>query len=192
MALFMIMTDRGIMKAYVLFSGGIDSTACIKFYLDLGYEVEAIFCDYNQPANNQEEKTSREIADFYEVPYRVIKTIGIAIPAEGEIIGRNAMLIIHALLSIGKGVGKIIIGTHADSLYTDCSDIFLNKMTSILDLYTGGTVVVEAPFQNWNREEIIEYCLQKDVPIKRTYSCERGSFPPCGECGSCVDRKELD
>lgn len=180
------------MKAYVLLSGGIDSSACVKFYVDLGYEVEALFCDYNQPASKHEAEASREIADYYRIPYKRIETLGLTIPVEGEIIGRNAMLIILALSAIGKIAGKIIIGTHADSQYIDCTDIFLNKMTAILDLYTGGTVVIEAPFQKWSRDEIIDYCLQKGVPIKCTYSCERGVYPPCGECGSCIDRKELD
>ena len=42
------------MQAIVLLSGGIDSMACIHFYLNQGYSIEALFCDYGQPASVRE------------------------------------------------------------------------------------------------------------------------------------------
>jgi len=38
-------------RALVLASGGIDSTACLFYYKELGYDVEALFVDYRHPAN---------------------------------------------------------------------------------------------------------------------------------------------
>jgi len=36
-------------KVLVLASGGIDSTACLFYYKELGHEIEALFVDYGHP-----------------------------------------------------------------------------------------------------------------------------------------------
>ena len=36
-----------------LVSGGIDSTACINFYKNLNFDVEAIFVDFGQPSRKE-------------------------------------------------------------------------------------------------------------------------------------------
>lgn len=42
---------RGLdLEVLVLLSGGIDSTACLDFYLQLGRPSCALFVDYGQPA----------------------------------------------------------------------------------------------------------------------------------------------
>ena len=55
------------MDAVILLSGGIDSSACIKFYLDLSYKVECIFCNYGQPAADAELAAAQSITKFYNV-----------------------------------------------------------------------------------------------------------------------------
>ena len=53
------------MKAIVLLSGGLDSMACVHFYLKMGYEVSALFCDYGQPAAPQEREAAICIANYF-------------------------------------------------------------------------------------------------------------------------------
>jgi 7-cyano-7-deazaguanine synthase len=45
-----------------------------------------------------------------------------------------------------------------------------------------------APFATWTKQDIIAYCRTRNVPVHLTYSCERGTEPPCGTCLSCKDR----
>jgi len=177
------------MKAIVLLSGGIDSTACLKFYLDLSYEVECIFCNYGQPALEPELQAAKAISEIYDVPLHIIDTSSLAIPSSGEICGRNALLVIQALCFMGFGTYKIILGIHAGSDYTDCSPGFVAKINCLLYLYADGTIFLEAPFIKWDKNGIISYCKEKEVPGHLTYSCETESVPPCGKCLSCLDRK---
>jgi len=40
--------------ALILLSGGIDSTACVHYYLDQKFDVKAVFIDYGQKARKNE------------------------------------------------------------------------------------------------------------------------------------------
>lgn len=179
------------MKAFILLSGGIDSMACINFYRDLEYDVECIFCDYGQPASTIEMHASQRITKYYQVPYQAIEITNINIPKSGEICGRNALLVWAAFCKIGFGTYKIVLGIHAGTEYPDCSPEFVDVMNRVFDLYTGGTVILEAPFISWRKSDIVTYCIRNSLPYNSTYSCETGSLPPCGKCLSCLDRKEL-
>lgn len=179
------------MKVYVLLSGGIDSMACIHFYLSLGYDVKCIFCNYGQPSLIRERSAALTIAEFFNVPLEIISIQHIDIPAFGEICGRNALLIFAAFSKIQYGSYKIALGIHSGSTYSDCSQAFINSINNVLDIYTNGKVITEAPFILWDKADIINYCQIKALPLNLTYSCEVGSFPPCGTCYSCKDRKEL-
>lgn len=179
------------MKAYVLLSGGIDSMSCVNFYKTLGYEVECIFCDYGQPASIPEKQASKKIAAYFEVPYETIEVRNINIPQCGEICGRNALLVWTAFSKIGFGTYKIVLGTHAGTEYPDCSSHFIDATNRVFDVYTNGTVILEAPFINWQKADIVAYCRTNSLPYYYTYSCEMGSVPPCGRCLSCLDRREF-
>lgn len=179
------------MKAVVLLSGGLDSMACVHFYLKMGYEVCSIFCDYGQPAASQEKEYSRYIANYFKIPYRIIEIKNIHIPEKGEIFGRNAMLAIAALFGTGSGTYKIIIGVHSGTNYPDCTMRFVESVNRVFDVYANGTVLLEAPFVMWKKGDIVLYCKENDLPYRLTYSCEAGGTYPCGECLSCLDRKEF-
>lgn len=179
------------MDAVILLSGGIDSSACIKFYLDLSYKVECIFCNYGQPAADAELAAAQSITKFYNVCLHIITTSSMMIPNSGEICGRNALLIIQALCFKGFGTYKIILGIHDGTSYADCSSNFVKIINYLLDFYGNGTIYLEAPFITWNKLEISLYCKKNFVPYHLTYSCETGHIPPCGICKSCLDRKEF-
>jgi 7-cyano-7-deazaguanine synthase len=55
-------------EVLVLLSGGIDSTACLDFYLQLGRPSCALFIDYGQPAATREWQAACDVANFYNVP----------------------------------------------------------------------------------------------------------------------------
>lgn len=179
------------MQAVVLLSGGIDSMACVNFYLQQGYNVECIFCDYGQPGAVPEYAAASVIAEFYGVPLHTVETTNIVIPKNGEICGRNALLVQQALCYKGYGTYKIVLGIHDGTGYADCSQLFVDQMNRLIDCYANGKIILETPFLNWHKPEIITYCLEASLPIQSTYSCESGTLPPCGNCLSCLDRKEL-
>lgn len=81
------------MQVIVLLSGGIDSMACINFYLQQGYDIECIFCNYGQPGAIPETIAALKIAKYFHIPLQTIETTNISIPEHGEILGRNALLV---------------------------------------------------------------------------------------------------
>ena len=109
----------------------------------------------------------------------------------GEIRGRNGFLVLAALMAKPRFAGILALGIHAESPYYDCGIRFLNLMKSVVSDYTLGTVQLDAPFIELTKPEIVEYCRIHNVPLELTYSCERGSSPPCGSCDSCGDRRAL-
>lgn len=179
------------MQAIILLSGGIDSMACINFYLQQGYDVSCIFCDYGQPGAIPESSAATKIAEHFHTSLSIIKTNNISIPLYGEICGRNALLVIQALSYVGFGTYKIILGIHDGTGYSDCTEYFVSQINRVIDCYCSGQVILEAPFIAWNKAEIVDYCRENNLPIDYTYSCETGSVPPCGHCLSCLDRKEF-
>jgi 7-cyano-7-deazaguanine synthase len=178
-------------EVLVLLSGGIDSAACLDFYLDLGRAPCALFVDHGQPAATHEERAARAMASHYGVPIACLKLKGARPKSSGLISGRNAFLMIAALMERPPSVSVIATGIHAGTGYSDCSKDFVARMQALLDVYAEG-VQVAAPFLDWAKPDVIEYCFLRGVPIDLTYSCERGLVPPCGSCLSCMDREALD
>ncbi len=178
-------------KVIVLSSGGIDSTACINYYLELKFEVQGFFIDYGQRARLKEWESAQKIADFYK-----IKTNSMTIQnqnplPDGEIRGRNAFLIFAAILSNPNFSGLISLGIHTGVPYYDCSKEFLNTINKLVTEYSNGEIIVNAPFIDWDKKMIASYCRDFGVPLTLTYSCENGD-EPCGKCLSCRDRSALN
>jgi 7-cyano-7-deazaguanine synthase len=179
------------MKVVVLFSGGIDSMAVAHFYQQAGYDIVTMFFDYGQMAKNAECFHADKVANYMGLCFKPYKSVDLSIISDGEIAGRNALLVLQAFAIQKYGIYKIALGIHDGTDYPDCSMLFVEKINALLDLYTGGTVICEAPFVKFCKHEIIEYAKQNSLPIELTYSCEKGVMPPCGECLSCLDRKVL-
>lgn len=178
-------------EVWVLLSGGIDSTACMAFYLSQDFPVRAAFVDYGQVAANREANAAKDVAKYYQVPLERFKCLGFHKKKAGLICGRNAFLLVTALMEISDNVGILAIGVHAGTNYLDCGPLFIRKMQTIFDMYTGGRVQIGTPFLKWTKREIWMYCKSQAVPLKLTYSCERGVNQPCGRCLSCRDLKDL-
>ena len=186
------MTNIDNSEVLVLLSGGIDSTACINFYIEFERPPCGVFVDYGQPAALNEIRAARAVAKYYSIPLVCVKWKGWAQKAAGLIPGRNGFLISAALMERPSSVSIISIGIHGGTAYVDCSQIFLSEMQHIVDLYEKGKVQLAAPFINFSKEEIYSYCLSKKVPVALTYSCEVGGVTPCGVCLSCKDREVLN
>ncbi|MEE8452645.1 MAG: 7-cyano-7-deazaguanine synthase [Thermoguttaceae bacterium] len=177
---------------WVLLSGGIDSAACAAFYLRQGFAVETLYIDYGQAAAKHEEVAAAAIAERFGVPHVRYMWSGGSIKGSGEICGRNAFLLFGALMEIGNRHGLLAIGLHSGTPYYDCGESFMSATQLLLDGCTDGRIKAVAPFLTWNKREIWEFCIDCGVALGLTYSCEKGSDKPCGECLSCLDRRTLN
>src|SRR5690554_2140666 len=183
-----INTDKNVL---VLFSGGIDSTSCIHYYQNLGYNVKGLFIDYGQPAANQEKIAVEKISDFLKIDILQFKSKNDLNIKGGFIQGRNLLLFAISLINFPFTKGIISLGIHSGTNYPDCSQTFVELNQRMLDLYTGGNIILDCPFLNMNKQDVYNYFLKTGIPIELTYSCELGGEIPCGECLTCMDIKKL-
>ena len=175
----------------VLVSGGLDSAACVAFYLQSGFVVSGLFIDYGQAAQIQERRSAGCIAKHYGIQLRSLCIDGCRSRSDGLVIGRNAFLLFTALMESEEAFDLIATGVHAGTQYYDCSGSFLQSIQVVFDGYTGGRVRIGAPFLQWSKLDVWDYCQHRKVPISLTYSCEAGGETPCGRCLSCRDVEAL-
>ena len=175
----------------VLLSGGIDSTACVDFYLLQNFNVSGLFVNYGQAAAEKELASSMNISNWYKIPLQTINCTSLKTWQDGCITGRNAFLLFTGLMNFKHNSGLLGIGIHAGTNYYDCSEEFIIKTQSIFNDYTDGRIIISAPFIKWSKGGIWEYCQSKSVPLELTYSCELGLSQPCGPGLSCKDLEVL-
>ncbi|WP_409291137.1 7-cyano-7-deazaguanine synthase [Peribacillus sp. SCS-37] len=175
----------------ILLSGGVDSTALVDYYLRRNYQVTAIHFQYNQRNSKSEREAVLSVCRHYDIEHHTYE-LGFPLRENnGEYMSRNILFILAASTILKSQYSIISLGIHYGSPYYDCSEVFLKDCQNIMDGYFAGAVSVEAPFLNWSKIQIYEYCIKYDVPFNKTYSCERDNFIPCGECLSCLDREML-
>ena len=177
-------------KILNLMSGGIDSTAAAKFFLNQGMEVKGLFVDYGQAASLQENNAVQNIADNLKLELTVARASFCTKLHAGEIVGRNAFLVSCGLMSLNNE-NFISIGIHNGTPYYDCGHGFFESMNRLVSEYTDGRVKLIAPFLDWSKSEIFAFFESHHLPIALSYSCEVGASEACGECLSCKDRAAL-
>lgn len=180
-----------IKNVLILFSGGIDSTLCVHYYQQLGYNVKGLFVDYGQPAALKEEKATKYLSRYLKIETIQIKTNLRPNMEMGLIQGRNYLLLSISLSCFPFAEGTISLGIHSGTKYVDCSPNFIELNQKIFDLYTNGSIAIDCPFLFMNKNDIYRHFLKSTIPIEFTYSCELGGDTPCGKCPTCLDIKAL-
>lgn len=175
----------------VLLSGGLDSAACVALCKNQNISVTALHVSYGQAAAPREAIAAKAIAHHYNVPFRHVCLQSTRPKADGEILGRNTLLVSLALTELDTTSALIALGIHAGTPYFDCSDQFVAEVQRIIDRQCDGRVRLVAPFIDWTKADIWTFCRDHAVPISLTYSCERGYSSPCGACLSCRDLRAL-
>jgi 7-cyano-7-deazaguanine synthase len=178
-------------RATVLLSGGIDSSTCLAYCLDEGFDVDAVFVSYGQVASTRELRAAKSVCRHFHVPLRLIRLAQSTRKGPGLILGRNAFLAFVVLLEAARNARIIAIGIHSGTRYRDCTPLFVKEVQNLFDLSTGGSVRISAPFLKWTKRDIWELAKRLKVPLSATYSCERGCKQPCGKCDSCSDLESL-
>lgn len=174
-------------RCCVLLSGGVDSALVASLLLGDGWLVRALWVDYGQPAAPAERIASRALAVHYALGWQEAVVGGLMVPHEGEIPGRNDLLVATAhACAPGWSVG---IGVHAGVSYPDCSREWLSAWQSVLDVQHDGVVALLTPLAGLAKAEVLALARELQVPMTLAYSCETGPSP-CGRCLSCRDRQD--
>lgn len=180
----------------ILFSGGIDSTACISYYKQRNFNIELLWVDYNYIASNNEEIAAERIASHFGLSLHKVKLAGVNWPnsrskISGEYVGRNLSLATIAFNIFPFECGLISMGLHNGTNFIDCSRDFVIKTDSLINFLSHGCVRFDCPFIEMSKLDIIQFGLTNNVPLDITYSCENGKNPECGVCNSCSDIKTI-
>lgn len=178
-------------KATVLMSGGLDSAACAHLLATQGHAVHGIFVDFGQAAREPESRAVARLSELLGITTTTLHVGAANDFGSGELVGRNAFLLMTAIFLGRTHEGLLAIGVHAGTPYYDCSAGFIDRLKVLVEEHTDGRLTVTAPFLQWTKGQIYAYAAKSGLPVNATYSCESGTIPPCGLCASCRDRGSL-
>jgi 7-cyano-7-deazaguanine synthase len=201
--------------AVVAVSGGLDScvTAAVA---NQSYQLAFAHFNYGQRTEQRELIAFKDIADFYDVKYRLVidfshfSKIGGSSLTDYNIEVSKANLnskeiptsyvpfrnanILSACVSWAEvlGANSIFIGAvYEDSSgYPDCRPEFFKAFESMVDLGTKPEtkIKIETPIINLSKSEIVILGKQLNAPLHLTWSCYINNDIACGTCDSCALR----
>lgn len=131
------MTEK---QALVLLSGGVDSTACVQLLLEMEFQVTGLFVNYSQAALERERESAQRVSQYFNIPLSEVAFHHGAHFGSGKVLGRNGLLIFAAMASGKLSKGIIALGIHSGSNYYDCSPVFIERISSILEEDSDGLI----------------------------------------------------
>lgn len=203
-------------KAYVLLSGGMDSTTCLaQAVSEFGERVTAISVAYGQ-LHYKELEYAANLALHYGVGHRIINldgVIGVGGLSDPDLVVpdksyeelpdgisptyvpfRNGLML-AALASIAQAdpsAKYIYYGAHAEDAandaYPDCSIDFIIYMGDAIRVGTYGQIELRAPLMSMTKADVVTRGNELGVPWEMTWSCYKGEAMHCGTCPTCQSR----
>lgn len=102
------------------------------------------------------------------------------------------MLAVAAGLAESRQLTRVMIANHAGDheIYPDCRPGFVDAMGRAISEGTFAPVVLDAPYTGLSKAQIALRGLKMGLDYDHTYSCYKGGEKPCGECATCIERRE--
>ena len=200
------------MLAVCILSGGMDSTLASYIAKNEGHEIIAVHFNYGQRTQEKELEAFRnicealEVKNKYEIDIPFFTQIGasaltdttIDVPTQGVKPGvpityvpfRNGIFLsIATAIAEKEGANALYIGVVEEdsSGYPDCTDTFIDKMTSAINQGTKEETKLQilTPLVHMTKAQIVKKALELNVPLDLTWSCYKNSDKACGVCDSC-------
>lgn len=202
-------------RVIVLCSGGMDSVAALHEAAGMHEVVAALSFHYGSKHNDREIPFAACHAALLGVPHLTIPLdfmgrlfeshllkSGASIPMghyEEETMKQTVvpfrngiMLAVAAGLAESRGATGVVIAAHAGdhAIYPDCREDFMRAMADAIRLGTYADVELLRPFIAMTKSEIARRGHALGVDFSQTWSCYVGGETHCGECGTCVERRE--
>ena len=110
---------------------------------------------------------------------------------------RNGLFLsVAASVALQEGCNIIWYGAHADDAagdaYPDCTEAFIASMTEAIFQGSGQTTTMAGPWAKLNKAGVVAEGIKAGMTredFEHTWSCYEGGDNPCGECGTCIDRR---
>lgn len=203
------------MKIVVVLSGGLDSSTLLADLHAQGHDLLALSVNYGQ-RHRLELYAAEAIADTYGVPWHLANLEAVrdllggssqtsaAVPVphghytdesmkQTVVPNRNMILLALAgALAISRKAQAIAYAAHAGdhAIYPDCRPAFTEALAPAFALANWEPVELLTPFITWMKADIVRRGAHLGVPFVTTYSCYEGGAQHCGQCGTCVERRE--
>ncbi len=202
-------------KSVVLVSGGMDSVVALHHSHKEQEVVAALSFHYGSRHNDREIPFAQWHADRLGVPHLTIPLAFIGEQFQSDLLAgsgeipkghyeeetmkktvvpfRNGILLaVAAGLAESRGAASVCIAAHAGdhAIYPDCREEFMRSMGDAIRLGTYAGVEILRPFIAMSKADIARHGHDLGVDFSRTWSCYVGGEVHCGECGTCVERRE--
>lgn len=201
-------------QIFLLYGGGIDSTALLFWLRDLypAERITLVHVDYGQHALASERAAARYYAKRYNLEFVKLKTdfsfssaeilkrsSGSAdVDVNNRLELRNVALITlvasYAASTVPEGTTSMLaLGFHqepANAPFPDARPDFLLPLEYSLNLATNSPIRLLAPLVTKTRTEILKFAIGKDRSIlMRSHTCYKKV--PCGVCTHCYQREQM-
>jgi 7-cyano-7-deazaguanine synthase len=190
-----------------------DSTALTQGMIEDGAEVSAISFGYGQKHGKRELEAAVALAQAWGIRHDIVdlSSVGVLLSSglmansgpvpEGHYADENMkdtvvpnrnmmMLSIAAAVAISRKFDAVGYAAHAGdhTIYPDCRPEFADAVRKAVRLCDWHNLDLLAPFIHSSKADIIE--MVPDTPWEKTWSCYNGRALHCGNCGTCVERRE--
>jgi 7-cyano-7-deazaguanine synthase len=202
-------------KVVVLCSGGMDSVACLYETARTHDAVHSLSFHYGSKHNDREIPFARLHSEKLGIPHSVVRLDFIAEQFESALLAKGGeipkghyeeqsmkqtvvpfrngiMLSIAAGFAESKGADALAIAAHSGdhAIYPDCREGFMAAIADAIRLGTYAGIEVLRPFIAMDKARIAARGAEIGVDFSQTWSCYVGGEIHCGECGTCVERRE--
>ncbi len=205
-------------KAVIIASGGVDSSTLLYKAVSEGFQVYALTFIYGQ-RHLKEIKSAEKISSVLGVEHKVVDISSMNTLLQGSALtdpsidvpevpetaehydtlkstivpNRNAIFLSIAIgYATSLGADHVFFGAHFSDrgVYPDCRKEFVLAFQESERLATDNPdLVIDAPFVEVDKSEIVRLGSELGVPFEHTWTCYRGGELHCGVCSSCRERK---
>jgi len=202
-------------RVVVLCSGGMDSVVAL-YWAAAEHEVRAVLSfHYGSKHNDREIPFAEWHARWLGVRHSTIRLDFIGEEFESDLLLKGGeipkghyeeqtmrqtvvpfrngiMLSIAGGFAESKDAQGLVIAAHSGdhAIYPDCREEFLRAMGDAIRLGTYAGIETHRPFVAMTKAEIVRRGHELGVDFSKTWSCYVGGELHCGECGTCVERRE--
>jgi 7-cyano-7-deazaguanine synthase len=202
-------------KTVILLSGGLDSTVLLYQLREAGSEVRALSVNYGQ-RHSKELESAREVARLTGTEHRIADLSAVSSFLAGSALtssdvpvplghyedesmkltvvpNRNMILLSLATAwAVSTKSDAVAYAAHNGdhAIYPDCRAEFADAMSRAISLCDWHPVTLRRPFVDLTKADIVRLGTELGVPFELTWSCYQGTEVHCGECGTCVERRE--
>ena len=202
-------------KVVVLLSGGMDSVSVFYETMRRGTVVAALSFHYGSKHNVREIPFAAWHARKFGIAHLTIPLHFIGQHFASDLLAsggdipkghyeeesmkktvvpfRNGiMLAIAAGFAESQEAQALVIAAHAGdhAIYPDCREDFMCAMGDAMRLGTYAGIELARPFIHLTKAQIAARGAELGVDFSQTWSCYVGGEVHCGECGTCVERRE--